>query len=622
MAVPYKICFLGYKKLGEMARDVISRLGYTDTEILELDCTPETLVQTVDAARAKGCQVFIAGSGNAAEFKRRFFEHLIELHIDLADYLISLKLARERGAKRTAIVVHRQSWKPDMALLEDLSGMKIQLVTYEDAGELATLLENAGCDFVIGASLADEAAGRLGLDSALIYIGEYTIRSGIARARNLAMELRAAARKELVFNAIVRSAPNGIIVTDETGRITVFNPSARNLTGLQETKVWGQSLADVIPTLSYEAFRKTGQAQTDRKHLIGGAMVRCIQTRLTEGSEQAGMLSILQTDNTRRKKADSPRQFVAHHTWKDAVGSSPAARRALAEARTLAEQNEHIMLFGEVGTGKNFFAQCIHNGSPRAQEPYISVNAAAVSRQDAARVLFGSEDASGVRPGLLELAGSGTLALHGLSGAAPAFDAAVAQALTERYFFRVGGVTAVPFQAHLITLLSPEDRDRIPRELRERLGVFGLELPPLRDRPEDILPLFQFLLMEENSLAHHRVQREMAELLRFYSWPANLVTLSAVCKRYALTYRQAVNPSPSARLLLLIHAIGEDELFADILRRHPALRDPSGSPPEAVLAGVESMKRILKYNNSIIADKLGLSRTTLWRMQKNAGMTD
>ena len=83
-----------------------------------------------------------------------------------------------------------------------------------------------------------------------------------------------------------------------------------------------------------------------------------------------------------------------------------------------------------------------------------------------------------------------------------------------------------------------------------------------------------------------------------------------------------MNPSPSARQQILIHAIGEDALLQDIYQRYPALKDATNSPPEDVLQGVAVMKRILKYNNSTVADKLGLGRTTLWRMQKNAGISE
>lgn len=618
----YKICFLGYKKLGELAHQVIEHLNYSDTTIILKECSIETLVQAVNEAISEGCQVFVAGSANAEEFKRRFYEHLIELHIDMSDYLYCLQRAKELGGKKIAVTVHRKSRKVDFDVLQSLTKIPIHTIYYQSETELEYNLSHTDCDCVIGAALANEIAERLGLKGILIYEGEYTIRSSIDQARNLAAELQSASRKESITNAIIRNVPAGIIITDENGRITTFNKQAKKLTGFQEQKLRGQFLSDVIPSLSYAAFYKSGQIQSDRKHLFDGAMVRCIQTRLLQGDQQIGMLTTLQADNSRRKKMDSTREFFAHHQWKDVLGTSSVIRRVVAEGKTLAEMEDPVALIGENGTGKSFFAQCIHNGSPRAKKPYIVINAGTIAQQDAARVLFGSDDGAKPRMGLFELAGGGTIALQGLGDASEAFFSCLRQVLLQHSYFAVGGVTTIPFSARLLALVTPEERRRIPRDLWDQLSVFSLNLPLLKDRQEDVSTLFRFFLLRESILMPPRTQKELEEILSFYSWPANLISLSAVSKRYILLYQQAMNPSPSAKQQILIRAIGEDELLSDIYRQYPALTDAANSPPEEVLAGVAAMKRILKYNNSVIADKLGLGRTTLWRIQKKAGVSD
>ena len=319
---------------------------------------------------------------------------------------------------------------------------------------------------------------------------------------------------------------------------------------------------------------------------------------------------------------DSTREFFAHHQWKDVLGTSSVIRRVVTEGKMLAEMEDPVALIGENGTGKSFFAQCIHNGSPRAKKPYIVINAGTIAQQDAARVLFGSDDGAKPRMGLFELAGGGTIALQGLGDASEAFFSCLRQVLLQHSYFAVGGVTTIPFSARLLALVTPEERRRIPRDLWDQLSVFSLNLPLLKDRQEDVSTLFRFFLLRESILMPPRTQKELEEILSFYSWPANLISLSAVSKRYILLYQQAMNPSPSAKQQILIRAIGEDELLSDIYRQYPALTDAANSPPEEVLAGVAAMKHILKYNNSVIADKLGLGRTTLWRIQKKAGVSD
>lgn len=495
----YKICFLGYRKLREMAQQVIDKLNYQDTTVVMKECAIETLEQVVNEADSEGCQVFVAGSANAEEFKQRFSEHLVELHIDMSDYVYCLCRARDMGARRVGVTIYRKSRQMNFEALQELAGIPIEPIYYESEPELTYLLEHTSCDCVIGASLTVEVAERLGLPCILIYDGEYTIRTSIERARVLAAELQASSRKEAIMDALVRDVPAGIIITDENDRITTFNQQAKALVGLQGRKLRGLELGDLVPPLSYNTFYKSGQIKTDHIHLLNGTMVRCVQTQLQQGNRQVGMLVTMLPDSSRRKKTADTQKFVARHQWKDLVGDSVA-----------------------------------------------------------------------------------------------------------------------------ITLLEPEEAGRFPRELREMLSVFSLTLPPLRERGDDVIELFRiFAVRGEAGTVSLRGQKELwkelDELLRFYAWPTNLITLSAVVKRYVYLYRQAMNPSPGVKRQLLIKAIGEDELLEQLRQEYPALQDPAGSTPEAIVEGVAEMKRLLKYNDNTIADKLGLGRTTLWRMQKKSG---
>lgn len=588
----YKICFLGYRKLREMAQQVIDKLNYQDTTVVMKECAIETLEQVVNEADSEGCQVFVAGSANAEEFKQRFSEHLVELHIDMSDYVYCLCRARDMGARRVGVTIYRKSRQMNFEALQELAGIPIEPIYFESEPELTYLLE-------------------------------YTIRTSIERARLLAAELQASSRKEAITDALVRDVPAGIIITDENDRITTFNQQAKALVGLQGRKLRGLELGELVPPLSYNTFYKSGQIKTDHIHLLNGTMVRCVQTQLQQGNRQVGMLITMLPDSRRRKKTADTQKFVARHQWKDLVGDSVAITQAMTAGKQLAQTEEHIMILGESGTGKSFFAQCIHQSSPHASEPFVVINATVVG-QDASRTLFGSEEGANDHAGLFELAGNGTIVLQGLGGASESFFACLRQVLVHHSFFSVGGTTLKVFQARIITLLEPEEAGRFPRELREMLSVFSLTLPPLRERGDDVIELFRiFAVRGEAGTVSLRGQKELwkelDELLRFYAWPTNLITLSAVVKRYVYLYRQAMNPSPGVKRQLLIKAIGEDELLEQLRQEYPALQDPAGSNPEAIVEGVAEMKRLLKYNDNTIADKLGFGRTTLWRMQKKSG---
>ena len=135
----------------------------------------------------------------------------------------------------------------------------------------------------------------------------------------------------------------------------------------------------------------------------------------------------------------------------------------------------------------------------------------------------------------------------------------------------------MPFLARVITLIESEERTDIPEALWQRLNIFTLTLPPLRERKEDILPLFRLFLLQEN-IQRFRGGSELQELLEFYSWPGNLVALSAVSKRYAQYLSRAVRSNAGTRRLMLQQAIGEEELLRDLCYKYPALNHIEDNP--------------------------------------------
>ncbi|MCR5088758.1 MAG: sigma 54-interacting transcriptional regulator [Oscillospiraceae bacterium] len=619
MEKPYRICFLGYRKLFEIARDVVARIDYNDTLVVVKDCLIPEQPEMIQSVLSEGYEVFIAGSSNAAEFRNRSYGHLVEIEVDIRDYLLSIRKASLMNAEHIGIAAYRFSNTLNPELLRKLTDIPIETFFYETSAELYSQVRDSNCDVLIGASFACEAAENLGIKSILIYEEEYTIRSSIEKARRMASELRRSARENEITAAILHNSPSGIIVTDEQGRITTFNAAARKFTNPQEKKLLGKPLEDIIPSLSYHSFCKSGQEPQDHRHIINGAMIRCVQTAIRNEKENFGMLTTLLPDNSRRKKsgAEANHGMTAEGRWNDLIGNSASIQAVLADAKIFALQDYPLMIKGEGGTGKRFLAQCVHNGSPRAKSPYLVFNAATVGSQDAARVLFGTESHGEVNPGLLELAAGGSIVLQDIPQASDAVKACLLQVLTEHSFFRIGGTVSVPFSARFITLAEDKDRRALSEDFWHRLSVFSLTLPPLRERREDIVPFFQYFLLHEGNRYHTRLSGDLAELLEFYSWPGNLAALAAVCKRYSLFLKESVNPSASARHQLLIRAIGEDELLNEIFLRFPSLQCVSSSSLEEVMPGISTMKRILHYNNSIVADKLGLGRTTLWRMQKS-----
>ncbi len=618
MSAKYKICFLGYGKLSEIAKPVLEGLEYEDTEVLLADCNVETLPATVDQALENGYEMFIAGSANAAEFKRYSYAHLVEISIGTVDYLVAIKKALQIGSN-PVIAVYSYGRSLDVPQLESLSGVSLETVIYEDSSELREGLANAAGDVIIGASHANELAAEMGKKSILLYPSENSVLSAVRRARNICIELEKDNQKTKTIQAIINNAPIGFIVSDQNGMITLFNRAARQHTQIGSAKVRGKPLSDVLPMLSPEDFICSDLREQDRRRLINGAMVRCVQSRIDDNKKILGVLTTLYPDNSRHKQQDdfTGQQFNAHAFWKDVIGNSPVMKSMIRQANAYAGSDYSLVIEGEPGTGKNLISQCIHNGSLRARQPYLSVNLTSLPDQDAARILFGYEENGSTHPGLLELAQKGTVVLHDLEFSSSIVQSCLLGVITQQRFLRIGGIVPVPFQARIVTILShPEAVRNIRPELWTYLSVLRLSVPPLRARKDDILPLFTFFISQEHDISHRRAQAVSSEVLEFYSWPGNLTELSAVSKRYAFLLSQGVNQTANARHLLLVQAVGEDALFREILEKYPALSKIGSNRAEEVIPGIETIKRILKYNNEKIAERLSLSRTTLWRITK------
>ena len=628
----YRICFLGYRNLSVMARSAIGSLALPDTEIRLEDCNVETLQKTVDKALLDGFEIFIAGSANAAEFRRHYHAHLVEIHLRPIDYLLAVKKALMLGHK-PVLALYRYGRTVDLPLLESLSGVSLLSFQYEDSAELHERIRNTAGDVIIGAGHANELAESLGKKSVLLYPGEESVKSAIRRARNLAAELVQEIQKNRTVQTIINDAPIGLIVSDVDGNITLFNRAARNYAQLggSHFQLKGRQLSEILPALDPMEFLHSGEPETDERRLINGAMMRCVFVRIQDRGRIVGVLTTLYPDNSRRKKEDKPvpEQFLVRSSWNDVIGDSPTVKALIQGAKSFASSAYPLLVTGEPGTGKTFYAILIHASSKRKKDPCIPVNTAAIPNGKAAEILFGTEGPQGIRPGLFETAGNGTILLQNLNLASKIVQSCLFQAVSDSSFLRVGGITPVELSARIITILdtAPKETERIqnsPAEsifppLFQLLSVLSLRIPSLRERREDVPALFDFQAAQEIA-SEGKKQRLKAssEVLRYYSWPGNLFELSSVCKRYAFLLSQADGATANTRHLLLLQAIGEEKLYEEILNRHPALRNAAKSPAEEVLAGLEDMKRILKYNNETIAEKLSLSRTTLWRITKGA----
>jgi DNA-binding NtrC family response regulator len=248
---------------------------------------------------------------------------------------------------------------------------------------------------------------------------------------------------------------------------------------------------------------------------------------------------------------------------RELVGQSPALQPVLEKIQRVAQSSATVLITGESGTGKELIARAIHVASARANQPMLCVNCAALSPTLLESELFGHEKGSftgadRMRKGRFELADGGTLLLDEVSEIAPPLQSKLLRILQEREFERVGSSVTRRVDVRVIATTNRDLRDwaakaRFREDLFYRLSVLPIEVPPLRERREDIPLLLDYFVGRISAREARERPKFTADALRMlqeYAWPGNVRELENLCERVSvLEAGREVAPATIAPLL-------------------------------------------------------------------------
>jgi two-component system response regulator FlrC len=229
------------------------------------------------------------------------------------------------------------------------------------------------------------------------------------------------------------------------------------------------------------------------------------------------------------------------------VAGDPKMQAALELARSVAPTDSTVLVTGETGTGKELLARLIHHWSPRADQAFVAVNCAALAETLLESELFGHEKgaftgAVAQRRGRFELAHGGTLFLDEVGEMSPALQAKLLRVLQERTLERVGGTKTVTVDVRVIGATNRDLQQMVAAktfrdDLYYRLSVFPIHLPPLRERPSEIIPLAEHILGQVTCRLGKRIvgfSPDAAATLTQYRWPGNIRELQNLVERAAI----------------------------------------------------------------------------------------
>jgi two-component system, NtrC family, nitrogen regulation response regulator NtrX len=220
------------------------------------------------------------------------------------------------------------------------------------------------------------------------------------------------------------------------------------------------------------------------------------------------------------------------------IGRSRLMRELREQVRQLAPHDAHLLILGEAGTGREAFARYVHSLGPRADRPFVPLTAGALTDANAAAMLYGSDSAGVVRPGLFEEAAGGVLFVNELQDLGPLAQRLLLAALESGTFQRQGGVAPVRFDARVIASAKPGFERLGPEPFRvdllSQLSVLTLRIPPLREYAEDVPELLRYYvdrLVDDERLQFRRFSVPAQNRLRNYPWPGNVRELKNLVQR-------------------------------------------------------------------------------------------
>jgi transcriptional regulator with PAS, ATPase and Fis domain len=309
-----------------------------------------------------------------------------------------------------------------------------------------------------------------------------------------------------------------------------------------------------------------------------------------------------------------------------AIIFSPAMRQLIELAERIAQSNAAVLITGESGSGKELIARAVHHYSLRCAKPWVDVSCAALPEHLVESELFGYEKgafsgADSPKPGLFELAHHGTLFLDEIGELEPRMQVKLLRVLDGVAYYRLGGTRKVTVDVRIVAATNQDLEEMVETgafrgDLYHRLGQICLRVPPLRERPEDIVPLAEHFLKQTNSRL--TFSPEALQILEGHRWPGNVRELRNVVTKAALLARET--EIASGDLLLAPPRPHAAPLATSMPIAPPSV--PLG--PSVNLDGMEktTILRVLAQTNGHqqkAAELLGISRRTLSRKLKLYG---
>ncbi|MBU3220589.1 sigma-54 interaction domain-containing protein [Clostridium algidicarnis] len=447
---------------------------------------------------------------------------------------------------------------------------------------------------------------------------------------------------EHILQCLLENLDEGIHIVDSDGRTIYYNSVMSKVEGIDPRKVLGkkvneylkevkdhdstimralkngEKIVDLIQHYDSGHKKKVTTINTTIPVIVDNKIICVMEiakdtTQLEELTEKIYRLQNLEENN------------IKHYSFEDIYGNNAAMKDAIEKAKKSSKSNSTVLIYAETGAGKEVFSQSIHYGSLRKNKPFIAINCAAIPGTLLEGMLFGTEKGGFTgaenKKGLFEEANHGTILLDEVNSLEPYLQSKLLRVLQEEKVRPIGSNKTIDIDVRIIATINEEpekliESGKLRKDFYYRLSVIRINIPPLRQRKEDIPIFIEKLILKYNKILNKNIRgidEDMINKLLKYNWPGNIRELKNVIE-------SAINMAEYNSILTQKHfdnrIINKDSKDTDNDISHATSKEEGRFNLEEHISNIEKqiINKVLSENNNNIsksAKKLSISRQTL-----------
>ena len=443
-----------------------------------------------------------------------------------------------------------------------------------------------------------------------------------------------------LYEAVLNTMRNGTMITDPEGKVIFFSEAYGRFLGKDPARQIGLHTTDVVENSRMHIVARTGTPEINHaQRILGHDMVvqripikidgklvavfgQVMFEDVRDVQVLANRLSILESKvKLYEKELENLR--ASKYSCRNIIGRSSVMTELRKLAVKAAKTNSPILLAGESGTGKELFAHAIHHASERQAAPFVRINCAAIPKDLMESELFGYEPGAYTgagtksKPGKFELAHQGTIFLDEITELPLEMQPKLLRVLEEKEVERLGGTRVTKCDFRLIAATHENLEKRVAegafrKDLYYRINVIPLNIPPLKERKEDIAMIAEHLIQNLSRDCGTQVSRISPEVIRVferYDWPGNIRELSNVLERVLCSMEGVEDTIAMDHLPVFFRALTEKPTVSESIVLRNVKND---SEKEALLHAM----RATNYNKNQASKLLGIHRTALYKKMK------